>query len=263
MDQLIHVDINQLIRALEQTLSPDQCLLDASYRFLEAVARDEDSFAWLTAALANLAVGSRHAAPMAASTLGNTRETALCQQAAIQLKNLVRHHGCRWLQLSSHQRSRTKTVLLGGLGAVTTGNELSDRQCSSALSQCIQAVAELELPHDTWPELLPQLVALIINNGSGGGGGDRAVTANMAAAVVASGLETLGFICETVSPACLEPHVNQLLTAVVYGMQEAAFPAAVNLAAVRALTPLLALATANFARRPERNYIMQVHSKIG
>jgi hypothetical protein len=261
MDQLIHVDINQLIRALEQTLSPDQCLLDASYRFLEAVAREEDSFAWLTAALANLAVGSRNAAPTAASPLGS-RETALCQQAAIQLKNLVRHHGCRWLQLAAYQRSRTKTVLLGGLGAVTTGNELIDRQCSSALSQCIQAVAELELLHGTWPELIPQLVALIINNGSGdggGGGGDNAVTANMAAAVVAGSLETLGFICETVSPACLEPHVNQLLTAVVYGMQEAAFPAAVNLAAVRALTPLLALATANFARRPERNYIMQVH----
>jgi importin subunit beta-1 len=261
MDQLIHVDINQLIRALEQTLSPDQCLLDASYRYLEAVAREEASFAWLTAALASLAVGSRHAAPT--TTLGS-RETALCQQAAIQLKNLVRHHGCRWLQLASHQRSRTKTVLLGGLGAVTTGNDNSDRQCSSALSQCIQAVAELELPHGTWPELIPQLVALIINNGSGGGGGgDSTVTANTAAAVVAGSLETLGFLCETVSPACLEPHVNQLLTAVVYGMQEAAFPAAVNLAAVRALTPLLALATANFARRPERNYIMQVHFKIG
>jgi importin subunit beta-1 len=260
MDQLIHVDINQLIRALEQTLSPDQCLLDASYRFLEAVARDENSFAWLTAALANLAVGSRNASPTAASPLGS-RETALCQQAAIQLKNLVRHHGCRWLQLASAQRSRTKTVLLGGLGAVTTGNELSDRQCSSALSQCIQAVAELELPQGTWPELIPQLVALIINNGNGGGGGDNAVTtANMAAAVVAGSLETLGFICETVSPACLEQHVNQLLTAVVYGMQEDAFPAAVNLAAVRALTPLLALATANFARRPERNYIMQVET---
>jgi importin subunit beta-1 len=258
MDQLIHVDINQLIRALEQTLSPDQCHLDASYRFLEAVAREEASFAWLTAALANLAVGSRHTAQTAASPLGSTRETALCQQAAIQLKNLVRHKGCRWLQLAPHQRSRTKTVLLGGLGAVTTGNELSDRQCSSALSQCIQAVAELELPHGTWPELIPQLVALIINNGSGGV--DRAVTANTAAAVVAGSLETLGFICETVSPACLEPHVNQLLTAVVYGMQEAAFPAPVNLAAVRALTPLLTLATANFARRPERNYIMQVDS---
>jgi importin subunit beta-1 len=260
MDQLIHVDINQLIRALEQTLSPDQCLLDASYRFLEAVAREEASFAWLTATLANLAVGSRHTAPPTAASPLGSRETALCQQAAIQLKNLVRHHNCRWLQLASPQRSRTKTVLLGGLGAVTIGNELTDRQCSSALSQCIQAVAELELPHGTWPELIPQLVTLIINKGSDGGGGDSTVTANMAAAVVAGSLETLGFLCETVSPACLEPHVNQLLTAVVYGMQEAAFPAAVNLAAVRALTPLLTLATANFARRPERNYIMQVHS---
>jgi importin subunit beta-1 len=260
MDQLIHVDMDQLIRALEQTLSPDQYLLDASYRYLEAVARGEDSFAWLAAALADLAVGSHGAAPSASAEKG---ERALRQQAAIQLKNLVRHSGCRWLQLELHQRSRTKMVLLGGLVASQASSELDDRRCSSALSQCIQAVAELELPHGTWSELIPQLVALVINNGNSGGlmSNNKVLTRSpteAAAAAVAGSLETLGFICETVSPACLEPHVNQLLTAVVYGMQEAAFPAAVNLAAVRALTPLLSLATANFARRPERNHIIQV-----
>jgi len=258
MDQLIHVDMDQLIRALEQTLSPDQYLLDASYSYLEAVARGEDSFAWLAAALADLAVGSRSPAPPVAAGRG---QTVLRQQAAIQLKNLVRHSGCRWLQLELHQRSRTKMVLLGGLVASQASSELDDRRCSSALSQCIQAVAELELPHGTWSELIPQLVALVINNGNSGGlmSNNKVLTRSPTeAAAVAGSLETLGFICETVSPACLEPHVNQLLTAVVYGMQEAAFPAAVNLAAVRALTPLLSLATANFARRPERNHIMQV-----
>ena len=228
--------MDQLIWALEQTLNPDQQQLDASVRYLEAWA--DASFAWLAGGLTALAAGDA-AAPATVST-------AVRRQAAIQLKNLLRRDsGNGWRQLNCNQREQTKTVLLDGLlgRSSTTGGSYN----SSGLPQCIQAVAELELPAGVWPELIPQLVAAVVAKD------------NSAPVVVASCLETLGYICETVSPACLEADVNQLLTAIVYGMKTATFTAAdINLVAVTALTNALELATMNFARVAERNYIMQV-----
>ena len=242
-DQLIQVNEDQLILALEQTLSPDQGPLDSSCRYLETLAQNEDSFAWLAAVLADLAAATAaSAAP---------RSPAVRQQAAIQLKNLVRHKDggrCRWLQMDPLHRQRVKSTLLAGLlGA--GGTDCNAQSCHFAgegLSQCIQAVAELELPQGTWPDLLPQLVALAIAD------------AAAAAAAIVGSLKTLGYICETVNSSCLGPgQLNQILTAVVHGLR-AGRGAEVSLWAARALSAALALAAANFARRPERNHIMEV-----
>jgi importin subunit beta-1 len=258
MNQQFLMDMNRLILILEHTLSPQQVLLDTAYRYLEAMARSEDSFAWLAAALASLAVGWGGGTTL--KTMSADVVAALSQQAAIQLKNLVRHEeGARWLQLEPYQRNQIKAVLLGGLFRLECDDDnpcsMGDSRCrrgsgGSGLPQCIQAVAELELPLGTWPELIPQLVSAVV----GGGGGPTP-----SAPLLAASLETLGFVCETVKPAaCLEAQINQLLTALVYGMKETLFPAPVTLRAVKGLTQALELATTNMARLAERNYIMQV-----
>jgi hypothetical protein len=233
--------MDNLIWALEQTLNPDQQQLDASLRYLNAWA--DTSPDWLVAALACLAAGDAS---------GVSVTPAVQRQAVIQLKNLVRSsNGSRWRQLEPGQREQTKATLLAGLLKRSTGGGDIASLATSGLPQCIQAIAELELPAGNWPELIPQLVTAVID----GGGGS---SVSMSSPTVAASLETMGYICETVNPICLEAHVNQLLTAIVYGMKPAAFTADVNLIAVTALTNALELAATNFARAAERNYIMEV-----
>jgi importin subunit beta-1 len=227
--------MDQLIWALEHTLTPDQQLLDASLRYLNAWA--DNAPVWLLTALASLA---------ATGTAAAASQTAVQRQAVIQLKNLVRSkNGDRWRLLDVSDREHVKAVLLAGLLQQSTA-----AAGIAELPQCIQAVAELELPAGAWPELIPQLAATVIDGGS---------AQQSSPTAVAACLETMGYICETVNPACLEVHINQLLTAIVYGMKSTAFAADVNLVAVTALSNALELASANFARTAERNYIMQVY----
>lgn len=227
--------MDHLIPILEQTLAADQQLLDASLRCLAAWA--DAAFPWLATALANLAAGGL--------TATGTASQSVRRQAAIQLKNLVRGNGgARWQQLDPGQRQQIRAALMAGLLGGGGG-----RSCG--LSQCVQAVAELELPAGAWPDLLEQLVARVIGAATGGGSRDDGVVADC--------LETVGYICESVAASSIdEGQVDQLLTAVVYAMKAADLAAEVKVAAVTALTNALELATRNFARLAERNYIMEV-----
>ncbi|KAH9780163.1 Importin subunit beta-1 [Citrus sinensis] len=72
-------------------------------------------------------------------------------------------------------------------------------------------------------------------------------------------LETLGYLCEEVSPDIVEQdHVNKILTAVVQVMNASEMNNDVRLAATRALYNALSFAQANFSNDMERDYIMRV-----
>lgn len=101
----------------------------------------------------------------------------------------------------------------------------------------------IELPHNQWPELVQGLVNNVTSTGND--------------FLKQSSLEALGFVCEEIEPATLEPQSNLILTAVVQGMRKEETNQDVRLAGTTALLNALEFVKSNFEKEHERNYIMQ------
>ncbi|KAK8599290.1 hypothetical protein V6N13_077221 [Hibiscus sabdariffa] len=143
----------------------------------------------------------------------------------------------RWLSLDSNAKSQIKACLLK-----TLTSPVSDAR--STASQVIAKVAGIELPHKQWPELIGSLLSNIHQ---------------LPAHAKQATLETLGYLCEEVSPDVVDQdQVNKILTAVVQGMSSSEGNIDVRLAATTALYNALGFAQANFSNDMERDYIMRV-----
>ncbi|GLT90721.1 hypothetical protein SLE2022_086400 [Rubroshorea leprosula] len=143
----------------------------------------------------------------------------------------------RWLTLDASAKAQIKAFLLQTLSSPA-------HEARSTASQVIAKVAGIELPHKQWPELLGALLSNIHQ---------------LPAHTKEATLETLGYICEEVSPDVVEQdHVNTILTAVVQGMNSSEANNDVRLAATRALCNALGFAQLNFSNDMERDYIMRV-----
>ncbi|KAF5734345.1 importin subunit beta-1-like [Tripterygium wilfordii] len=143
----------------------------------------------------------------------------------------------RWLALDPSVRAQIKACLLNTLSSPA-------HDARSTASQVIAKLAGIELPHKQWPELVGTLLSSI-----------HQVPPHTKQAT----LETLGYICEEVSPDVVDQdHVNKILTAVVQGMNSSESNNDVRLAATRALYNALGFAQANFSNDMERDYIMRV-----
>ncbi|KAD2805552.1 hypothetical protein E3N88_38929 [Mikania micrantha] len=143
----------------------------------------------------------------------------------------------RWLSLDVGAKTQIKTCLLQTLSSPV-------HEARSTASQVIAKVAGIELPHKQWPELIGSLLSNI-----------HQVPVHVKQAT----LETLGYMCEEVSPDVVEQeHVNKILTAVVQGMNPSESSNDVRLAATHALYNALSFAQANFSNDMERDYIMKV-----
>lgn len=143
----------------------------------------------------------------------------------------------RWLALDAGAKAQIKGLLLQTL----TSPVASAR---STASQVIAKVAGIEIPQKQWPELIGSLLANI-----------HQVQPNVKQAT----LETLGYLCEEVSPDAVDQdQVNKILTAVVQGMNASEANSDVRLAATRALYNALGFAQVNFSNDMERDYIMRV-----
>ncbi|EEF46522.1 importin beta-1, putative [Ricinus communis] len=143
----------------------------------------------------------------------------------------------RWLSLDAAAKSQIKTCLLKTLSSL-----VSDAR--STASQVIAKIAGIELPQKQWPELIGSLLSNIHQ---------------LPAHVKQATLETLGYLCEEVSPDVVDQdQVNKILTAVVQGMNASEASIDVRLAATRALYNALGFAQANFSNDMERDYIMRV-----
>ncbi|GAB2255647.1 hypothetical protein Droror1_Dr00009425 [Drosera rotundifolia] len=143
----------------------------------------------------------------------------------------------RWLSLDVGVKNQVKTFLLQTLSSPT-------HDARSTASQVIAKVAGIELPQKQWPELIVSLLSNI-----------HLVPPHAKQAT----LETLGYICEEVSPDVVDQdQVNKILTAVVQGMNASEANNNVRLAATRALYNALGFAHANFNNDMERDYIMRV-----
>nr|GEV83021.1 importin subunit beta-1 [Tanacetum cinerariifolium] len=143
----------------------------------------------------------------------------------------------RWLSLDVGVKTQIKTCLLQTLTSPIY-------EARSTTSQVIAKVAGIELPQKQWPELIGSLLSSI-----------HQVPVHVKQAT----LETLGYLCEEVSPDVVEQdQVNKILTAVVQGMNPSEGSNDVKLAATRALYNALSFAQANFSNDMERDYIMKV-----
>ena len=142
-----------------------------------------------------------------------------------------------WVTLDTGVKAQIKTCLLQ-----TLSSAVSDAR--STASQVIAKIAGIELPQKQWPELIVSLLSNIHQQ---------------AANVRQATLETLGYLCEEVSPNVVDQdQVNKILTAVVQGMNASEGNNDVRLAATRALYNALGFAQANFSNDMERDYIMRV-----
>ncbi|MCD7461772.1 Importin subunit beta-1 [Datura stramonium] len=142
----------------------------------------------------------------------------------------------RWLSLDVAVKTQIKTCLLQTLSSLAP-------DARSTASQVIAKVAGIELPQKQWPELIGSLLS----------------NQQLPAHVKQATLETLGYLCEEVSPDVVEQdQVNKILTAVVQGMNAEDGNNDVRLAATRALYNALGFAQANFNNDMERDFIMRV-----
>ncbi|CAH9111887.1 unnamed protein product [Cuscuta epithymum] len=142
----------------------------------------------------------------------------------------------RWLSLDGSMKAQIKACLLQTLSSPVL-------DARSTASQVIAKVAGIELPHKQWPELIGSLLSNI-----------HQVSTHVKQAT----LETLGYLCEEVSPDVVDQdQVNKILTAVVQGMN-ATEGNDIRLVATRALYNALGFAQANFNNDMERDFIMRV-----
>ncbi|QHO29700.1 hypothetical protein HN51_018115 [Arachis hypogaea] len=143
----------------------------------------------------------------------------------------------RWLSLDPAVKTQVKSCLLQTLSSLAA-------DARSTATQVIAKIAGIELPQKQWPELIGSLLSNI-----------HQVPSHVKQAT----LETLGYLCEEVSPQVVDQdQVNKILTAVVQGMNASEGNNDVRLASTRALYNALGFAQANFSNDMERDYIMRV-----
>ncbi|KAK8949364.1 Transportin-1 [Platanthera zijinensis] len=143
----------------------------------------------------------------------------------------------RWLSLDASVKAQVKGCLLQTLSSPAL-------DARSTASQVIAKIAGIELPRQQWPELIRSLLSNIHQ---------------LQSHVKQATLETLGYLCEEVSPEAIDQEqVNEILTAVVQGMNASEGQSDVRLSATRALCNALGFARENFSNDMERDYIMRV-----
>lgn len=145
----------------------------------------------------------------------------------------------KWLNLEEGAKLRIKETAIKALVA-------SDQSSARSAAQLVAAIADIELPLNQWPELIP----LIIEN----------TKPENEVHVKKASLLAIGYICETLNPN--DPHVlaqaNGILIAIVQGAQSLEQNTEVRLTALNALVNSLEFIKYNFDKEGERNYIMQV-----
>ncbi|KAI8914839.1 hypothetical protein PhCBS80983_g00772 [Powellomyces hirtus] len=165
---------------------------------------------------------------------------ALLIKNAITAKELPKkqEYAQRWLGLDLQTRTGVKGAALMALSSTV-------RNAASGATQIVQAVAEVELPLNQWPELIPTMLENVTNQ-----------TDNVD--LRRNTLQALGLVCEAVDPEVLVQYSNPILTAVVSGARKEEPSAQVQETALKALYNALEFVKSNFNEPGERNYIMTV-----
>ena len=181
---------------------------------------------------------------MATELANEVQQQVVRQAAGIQLKNcivasgaeLAQQKAAMWLQTGTAERGQIKQTILGCLAS-------QQSTARHTAAQVVAAIGVIELPQNQWPDLIQGLVNNVTTSGND--------------PLRQSSLEALGYICEEIETAALEPQSNLILTAVVHGMRKDETNLDVRLAGTTALLNALDFVRANFETQNERDYIMQ------
>ncbi|OAY74406.1 Importin subunit beta-1 [Ananas comosus] len=163
---------------------------------------------------------------------------------SLDVKNLARKRELtqQWINLDPSVKTQIRELVLRALGSTVS-------EARRTSSQVIAKIAAIEIPNKQWPELVEKLLCNIFNQAA-------------QTFLKQSTYETLGYICEELSPHDLEQNeVNSILTVLVHGMSQSEHSPEVRLAAVKSLFNALDFAKTNFDNEMERNFIMKTLKK--
>ncbi|KAJ1834510.1 karyopherin Kap95 [Coemansia sp. RSA 2711] len=210
------------------TLSPDANIREQATRALESAENENFSqyVLSLTQELAN-----ESAQPPVRSAAGIALKNALTAKDETRQEQ----HSQRWLQADEGVRGQVKQGVL-----VTLSSE--NRQATTAAAQAIAAITATELPQGQWQDVIATLLQNVTSSNTG---------------LKIASLQTIGFICESISPDILAAQSNTILTAVVQGANSEEPSQEVRYAAITALLNSLEFVRQNFDNEGERNVIMQ------
>jgi importin subunit beta-1 len=143
----------------------------------------------------------------------------------------------RWLSLNTTTKAQVKACLLQTFSSLVL-------EARSTATQVVAKIAGIKIPQKQWHELIGSLLSNIHH---------------VPAHIKQSTLETLGYLCEELSPKVVDQdQVNKILTVVIQGMNSSEKNNDVRLAATRALHNALEFAQVNFSNDMECEYIMRV-----
>ncbi|KAJ9078578.1 karyopherin Kap95 [Entomophthora muscae] len=220
-------------QVLSNTLSPDQVVRNEAENFLRA--SEEENLSQFLISLGQVLFDVSQPAPIR-------------QSAAVIFKNTVKVKGVRlslteetpWTLVAEVIKSQIKEALLITLNSV-------DSRVSLSTAQVIATLSEIELPRESWPELIPTLL--------------QRASSELEAEKLNS-LLTLGYVCESIAqlnPQILAPQSSAILNAVVSNANVKQNPKPeIRLAAIKALQNSLDFISENFNRESERHFIMEV-----
>ncbi|KAG7660411.1 kap95 [[Candida] subhashii] len=145
----------------------------------------------------------------------------------------------RWIKLDGEIKQKIKQTAIQGLN-------IQDQKVAGTAAQLVAAIADIELPRNEWPELIPTIIK-------------NTKTENPENLKKASHL-TIGYICESADPnnPNIVSQASGILIAIVQGVQANEPSKIVRLTALNALVISLEFIKYNFETEGERNYIMQV-----
>lgn len=185
---------------------------------------------------------------MLAEVIGNTEQKPEVRiLASLALKNEITSKDIktkamqaeRWTQMPEEVKTKIRGLSLSTLIA---DQERVARSCA----QLIAAIAEIDLPQNSWPDLMNVLV--------------ENTKADKPSSVKKASLLTIGYICETADPnnGGVVAQSSGILTAIIQGAQSTEPDLSVRLTAINALVNSLEFIKENFNVEGERNFIMQV-----
>ncbi|KRX22111.1 Importin subunit beta-1, partial [Trichinella nelsoni] len=214
----IEMSTDQLREALIKTISQNPNDLNAAFEYLHSCSE------------ANLGSFAKNLSEL----LTNASEQAFIRQAAgLQLKNVliakdvnVRSERLqKWESIPIEVRTAVKLNVLNSLGTETVRPSIA--------AQCVASIAYAEFPMNHWPECIPKLATNV-------------TAANSSENTKSSSLESLGYICSDLNPTVLRPFADQILTAIIHGMQKNEKSEYVRLVATNALSDSLEFIATNF-----------------
>lgn len=220
-----------LAQILEQTISPDHKVSVNASKTLTKYA--EENLALFLLEL------SKEIANENNSQI--TRQAAcFCLKNNIAMKDEVSRKQLhqRWLQIQPEYRNQIKSILINTLGS-------NYKEVANTTAIAISSIAQAEIPQEQWPELIPSL----LENSNSPQAADNLRIAT---------LTCIGYVCDELSSRFLKNFSDQILSAVVSGMEKNTKNPLVRLAGVKALLNSVDFIENNFSVKHERDYIMRV-----